>query len=835
MKRFGCFLVLAGMLALGTTRGWATTYTWTNGAASGNWDDASKWYGGAFPPYAPDNVANLENLPNGNTVSMNGNRQIGHLVFSPTLGNNQYIYYSAAANTLDLSCTTGQPTILNGGLFRVIITGTNGFIVDAGGPTRDSQFWAGSTNASSYNTVSGTVRIKSGRFHVRLDGSFYNIGNIEVNNGTTLYLYHLRDASYRGIEEQGHLSSNVVVDLRGGGTLWFQAAQTDAVYPYNEYIGTLRNSLGASLRPRGTINFDFQNSGGKLLSIGRIAHDTSALLNINAGSAWNDTTFRLHVGSADMACGTAISNTAGTSIIPYAVLTGNGRDGVDTFAGVNTNNDIRDVNWNVLGSTSTTWVDNDNAMVTTGGNVSLVITRTGAIALNALRFNSTGYKNLALNNSQITLASGVLSLYSRNYGWGLNGGTNSGYNVDGNSTITSGTNELFVYTINTVVAGNNIWRGVSFVDGPAGPVRLTKANGGGLIFYGSKSNTWSGGTTISEGWINMRDPLVEVAGSGSQLGLVPTSFSPNNVVIYDGAKLINDQVNTLHANRGIGVIGNSYIVATYGALTLNGPIGDYTNIVGNVIFDCTGAYNVNAGWILGGASTYSGTTTVNGAWMKLAGNNRLPVTTPLYINGANTTYPPLFDLAGYSQSLAGLFGGTNVVKGTITNSTGTSMLTLTGASDFDGALRDGGAGSGKYLALTVAATNKTVTFTGADNRIVGAAAITGGTLNLSSNGLLTAGATTFGPSTGLGLTLTPVNTAARLTVNGNLDVSGAALTLTGTPAVQTVYTLATYSGTLNGSFAAVTGLPAKYTLDYGTGNNSSIRLRPPVGTVILIR
>jgi fibronectin-binding autotransporter adhesin len=373
------------------------------------------------------------------------------------------------------------------------------------------------------------------------------------------------------------------------------------------------------------------------------------------------------------------------------------------------------------------------------------------------------------------------------------------------------------------------------VDGPAGPVHLTKANGGGLIFYGSKSNTWSGGTTISEGWINMRDPLVEVAGSGSQLGLVPTSFSPNNVVIYDGAKLINDQVNTLHANRGIGVIGNSYIVATYGSLTLNGPIGDYTNIVGNVIFDCTGVYNVNAGWILGGASTYSGTTTVNGCFLKLAGNNRLPVTSPLYINGTNTTYPPLFDLAVYNQSLAGLFGGVGAVKGTITNSaTGTSMLTLTGASDFDGALLDGGAGSGKYLALTVNAANQTVTFSGVTNRIVGAAAITAGTLNLSSNGMLTAGATTFGVGSGLAMTL--ATNAARLTVNGNLGVSGATLTLGGTPAAQTVYTLATYSGTLTQPFASVSGVPSGWFIDYGTGNNSSIRLRPPpAGILIYIR
>lgn len=179
-------LMLAGCLAAVTAS--ADTYTWTNGAAGGNWSDVSKWYGGVYPPYAPDHVADLDNLPNGNVLSMNGNRQIGHIIFNKSVGNNQFVYYSAAANTLNLSCTTGQPTIVNGGMFRVIIAGTNGFVVDAGSPTRDANFWAGSTAATSYNTITGTVTVKSGRFRVQTDGSFYNITNIIVNNGATLYL-----------------------------------------------------------------------------------------------------------------------------------------------------------------------------------------------------------------------------------------------------------------------------------------------------------------------------------------------------------------------------------------------------------------------------------------------------------------------------------------------------------------------------------------------------------------------------------------------------------------------------------------------------------------------
>ena len=42
------------------------------------------------------------------------------------------------------------------------------------------------------------------------------------------------------------------------------------------------------------------------------------------------------------------------------------------------------------------------------------------------------------------------------------------------------------------------------------------------------------------------------------------------------------------------------------------------------------------------------------------------------------------------------------------------------------------------------------------------------------------------------------------------------------------YAIATYSGTLTGTFLNVNGLPSGYTLDYGTGTNSAITL--DVGT-----
>ena len=69
-------------------------------------------------------------------------------------------------------------------------------------------------------------------------------------------------------------------------------------------------------------------------------------------------------------------------------------------------------------------------------------------------------------------------------------------------------------------------------------------------------------------------------------------------------------------------------------------------------------------------------------------------------------------------------------------------------------------------------------------------------------------------------------TSDLLIVNGNLTLGGtSALSLPGGNTYATAdYTLATYTGALVGTFGIVPALPANFTLDYGTGANSLIKL-----------
>jgi len=66
-----------------------------------------------------------------------------------------------------------------------------------------------------------------------------------------------------------------------------------------------------------------------------------------------------------------------------------------------------------------------------------------------------------------------------------------------------------------------------------------------------------------------------------------------------------------------------------------------------------------------------------------------------------------------------------------------------------------------------------------------------------------------------------------LAIDGNLDLSTAfdqlTLTILNGSTPSGIYTIATYSGTLTGTFDTV-NLPSGYSLDYGSGSNSSITL-----------
>ena len=93
-----------------------------------------------------------------------------------------------------------------------------------------------------------------------------------------------------------------------------------------------------------------------------------------------------------------------------------------------------------------------------------------------------------------------------------------------------------------------------------------------------------------------------------------------------------------------------------------------------------------------------------------------------------------------------------------------------------------------------------------------------------SIGTLTVGSITLNGTLTIETTNAP--TSDLLAVGGNLTLGGSSvLTLpVGNTYNQAEYTLATYTGTLSGTFGSTSALPPDFTLSYGTGTNSAIKL-----------
>jgi uncharacterized protein with beta-barrel porin domain len=242
----------------------------------------------------------------------------------------------------------------------------------------------------------------------------------------------------------------------------------------------------------------------------------------------------------------------------------------------------------------------------------------------------------------------------------------------------------------------------------------------------------------------------------------------------------------------------------------------------------------------------------------------------LDLEGSPTVLPQ--DNTGGNTFLLGALSGAStaaILEGSTTAGAATFSVGALGSNtSFAGTIINGSGAGGAALTLT----GGSLTLTNAGNTYTGATNVTGGTLYV--NGKTTASTTTVGTSGTLSGTgsIGTAATAGAVTVNGtitagtssaaigtlslldglvfgatgiysdNIDNLGNSdlLAVTGNISFGAgdilnvnapsgtsggTYTIATYTGTETGTFATP-NLPAGYTINYGTGSNSSITLVP---------
>jgi autotransporter-associated beta strand protein len=597
---------------------------------------------------------------------------------------------------------------------------------------------------------------------------FGGSNDLNLGNGpVTLAASHDVSVSAGDLTVGGVISGTGPLSKSGSGTLTLSGI--------NSYTG------GTSIND-GTLSLDLSARSGGISNLGAFTSGASGNLEIHSGSNAGVDSSGLD-GNASFT-GTGTITKTGTGYLGLFFNGSASNEGVKNFAG------LIDIQEGALGNNSPGWGSGAGAMDLNIAAGALFDMRTQNVNIDALSGEGTIEKtwvpNLILtigNNDGSATFSGIISQT-------IGGGSGTIALIKNGS----GTQILSGPLVGPYPTSDNSFSGNIIV------------NGGTLIGAALRS----GSNTVFGAASNARTITVN---AGATLEFqVPNLFgghwstSAPTLIVNEGTVTNSDPWASNVINNGLSnvVLNNATLTSTAG----NGVIDDIdgTNRPGEVY----------GAWGLNGTVTSTGTSFISTSAAGAAGRVLLGSgvdTTFAVTDGTLTVEAPL------QAGDAGYLGG--LIK------TGAGRLVLAAANIYsspttvnEGTLEL----NGSLLAASGVTSPSNIT-------VAPAATLSG---SGSANGTLTAGGTLAPGTDGTGILSIGATTlsgtyacdiagaaADRLAVTGNLDLTGATLAVTElTPATNTRYVIATYSGSLTGSFASV---PAGYSVD-ATGTPNQIIL-----------
>ena len=579
-----------------------------------------------------------------------------------------------------------------------------------------------------------------------------------------------------GTQLQSNVGTTVNPDFQGGTLRDDQNNVKDNHdYLVENFPGNTIDAFGdvttfaGSFSGAGPLTITDSIGGGNVIFTGGNVIGGTVTINSGATMQWGNGSggaFLVGGGNAVTDNGALVMDFGGGGIAGSVPISGSGtlelksgsfsESGAATYTGTTTIDPAGDLlltGAGSIGSSSDVIVNGTFDISGTGAGASITtLDGAGSVLL--------GGQTLTLTNAS-GLFSGVIA------DGGAFGGTGGGLTIGGGTETLTGTN---TFTGPTTIAG-----AATLVLGNGG---TTGSVAGNIVDNGLLNFDYGAPVTVSK----------SISGTGSAEVVAGTAVVTGASAI--GGTVTIDSGATMQwgsGNPGF-LVGGGNAVTDNGALVMDFGGG---GIAGSVPISGTGTVELKSGsFNESGASTYTGTTTIDAAGdLLLSGAGSIGSSSDVIVNGT-------FDISGTA-------GGTSIttLDGAGGVSLGAQTLTLTNASGlFSGVIADGGAFGGTGGGLTIGGGTETLTGT---NTFTGPTTINGGATLVLGNG----GTTGSVAGNILDNGLLQFNYGAPVTMGNSVAGAGSAEVVAGTLVV-------TGASAIGGAVTIDSGA----TMQWGSGN-----------------
>jgi autotransporter-associated beta strand protein len=358
--------------------------------------------------------------------------------------------------------------------------------------------------------------------------------------------------------------------------------------------------------------------------------------------------FTLPSGSQSSTNGITTSNGNDT----YGLLGGWATISGTSFAAVSSGNIVAYSGY-VISSDVSTWGSTNIGVIS--ANASFVNSMGASGTIGALRLTAASAGSANLGGYTLTIADGAVLVTS----------SATGATSINNGTLTSGTSQL---TVDENASGT-FTIGASIANNGANSVALTKNGPGELQLSGS--NSYSGGTTINSGTLQMGNAYA-LGAAGSPLTINNATLDLNGSSVTSG--LLSGLAGGLITDSGAAA---SLTVNSSGTSTYNGSINNGVGTLG-LTMGGPGMLTLSA------SNNYSGPTAINGGILALGNAWSLGNTSAVSFNGGTLQYSSVnqADISGKIVSSGSAIllntNGQNITFASGIASSNTGGLTVSG-------------------------------------------------------------------------------------------------------------------------------------------------------------